>query len=467
MLKYHTFSLRTVLLSSVNSRSFLAFFLIFILLFSIAIIYDRSQERIKGIEVIASPHQKQNITLAALLEDQGDPARWKSLIEPAIEKLRERHPEMNIEINYTTSPYNQTRLKILSALEAKAPVDIVSLDQIWLGEFAEKGLLTDLTNFTESWGRQPDWYQANWDGGVHKGKVYGIWAWTDVRGIWYWKDMINEARVDPKSLTTWQGYIDAAKKLNAVLRPQNIEGVHLTGADHSPDLWYPYLWMLGGDIVSMKQGHPTKGAYWYPTFNGSEGTRALNFIKEQIDAGILPQKKHYWGEEFLDRKFAVMIEALQHHIPITTAQNRTNFEQNVGFIPMFPVPNEKNQTSTLMGGWELAVPTTSAHKDLAWELVTVMLEPEILGPYLTKHANMPTQIPIGQGQYSEEPTKVVPYYNQLVSMIELGKSRPSIPEYPQIAEFIKEALDSVYYGTASPKQALDQAAEKSAKALGW
>jgi multiple sugar transport system substrate-binding protein len=418
-------------------------------------------------EVVASAPQKQNVTLAALLEDQGDPARWESLIEPAIEKLRERHPEMNVEINYTTSPYNQTRLKILSALEAKAPVDLVSLDQIWLGEFAEKGLLTDLTNFTEAWGRQPDWYQANWDGGVHRGKVYGIWAWTDVRGIWYWKDMLQEAGVDPKSLTTWQGYIDAAKKLIAVLRPQNIEGVHLTGADHSPDLWYPYLWMLGGDIVSMKQGHPTKGAYWYPTFNGSEGTRALNFIKEQIDAGILPQKKHYWGEEFLDRKFAVMIEALQHHIPITTAQNRANFEQKVGFIPMFPVPNEKNQTSTLMGGWELAVPTTSAHKDLAWELMTIMLEPEILGPYLTKHANMPTQIPIGQGQYSEEPAKVVPYYNQLVSMIELGKSRPSIPEYPQIAEFIKEALDSVYYGTASPKHALDQAAEKSAKALGW
>jgi multiple sugar transport system substrate-binding protein len=424
MLKYHTFSLRTVLPSLVNSRSFLAFFLIFILLFSIAIIYDRSQERIKGIAVIAaSAPQKQNVTLTALLEDQGDPARWESLIEPAMEKLKERHPGMNIEINYTTSPYNQTRLKILSGLEAKAPVDLVSLDQIWLGEFAEKGLLTDLTNFTEVWGRQPDWYQANWDGGVHKGKVYGIWAWTDVRGIWYWKDMLQEAGVDPKSLTTWQGYIDAAKKLNAVLRPQNIEGVHLTGADHSPDLWYPYLWMLGGDIVSMKQGHPTKGAYWYPTFNGSEGTRALNFIKEQIDAGILPQKKHYWGEEFLDRKFAVMIEALQHHIPITTAQNRANFEQKVGFIPMFPVPNEKNQTSTLMGGWELAVPTTSAHKDLAWELMTIMLEPEILGPYLTKHANMPTQIPIGQGQYSEEPTKVVPYYNQLVSLIELGKSK--------------------------------------------
>jgi multiple sugar transport system substrate-binding protein len=455
------------LLSVVNSRSFLPFFLIIILLFSILHAYDKNHETNNGMDVVASPPQKQNITLTALLEDQGDPARWESLIGPAIEKLRERHPEINVGVNYSTSPYNQTRLKILSALEAKTPVDLVSLDQIWLGEFAEKGLLTDLTNFTEAWGRQPDWYQANWDGGVYKGKVYGIWAWTDVRGIWYWKDMLQEAGVDPQSLATWHGYVDAAKKLNSVLRPQNIEGVHLTGAGHSPDLWYPYLWMLGGDIVSMRLGHPTKGAYWYPTFNGSEGSRALNFIKEQVNAGILPQKEHFWGEEFLDRKFAVMIEALQHHIPISTAQNRTNFEEKVGFIPMFPVPNEKNQTSTLMGGWELAVPTTTVHRELAWELITIMLEPQILGPYLTKHANMPTQIPIGQGQYSEEPASVVPYYDKLVSMIELGKSRPSIPEYPQIAEFIKEALDSVYYDNASPKQALDEAAEKSAKVLGW
>jgi multiple sugar transport system substrate-binding protein len=80
---------------------------------------------------------------------------------------------------------------------------------------------------------------------------------------------------------------------------------------------------------------------------------------------------------------------------------------------------------------------------------------------------MPTQISIGEGQYSLEPRKVVPYYVQLVSMIPHGGTRPSIPEYPQIAEFIKEALDAVYYDKASPQEALDGAAEKSAKALGW
>ena len=52
-------------------------------------------------------------------------------------------------------------------------------------------------------------------------------------------------------------------------------------------------------------------------------------------------------------------------------------------------------------------------------------------------------------------------------MIENGYNRPNIPEYPQIAEHIKQALDDVYHGLKEPKQALDEAAAKSAKVLGW
>jgi multiple sugar transport system substrate-binding protein len=55
----------------------------------------------------------------------------------------------------------------------------------------------------------------------------------------------------------------------------------------------------------------------------------------------------------------------------------------------------------------------------------------------------------------------------MVSMIPTGLSRPSIPEYPQMAEHIREAIDRIYNGTKEPRQALDDAAAKSAKALGW
>ena len=52
-------------------------------------------------------------------------------------------------------------------------------------------------------------------------------------------------------------------------------------------------------------------------------------------------------------------------------------------------------------------------------------------------------------------------------MIDIAHTRPSIPEYPEISEHIKQAIDEVMYGIKEPKQALDEAATKSAKVLGW
>jgi multiple sugar transport system substrate-binding protein len=61
----------------------------------------------------------------------------------------------------------------------------------------------------------------------------------------------------------------------------------------------------------------------------------------------------------------------------------------------------------------------------------------------------------------------IPYYAEMVSMIPFGHKRPSIPEYTQVADQIRQAINDVYYGKMAPKQALDEAAVKSAKVLGW
>jgi multiple sugar transport system substrate-binding protein len=151
-----------------------------------------------------------------------------------------------------------------------------------------------------------------------------------------------------------------------------------------------------------------------------------------------------------------------------------SLKQRVGFIPMFPVPSLANKTSTMMGGWELSIPNTSTHKDLAWELITIILKPEILDPWLAQNDFLPTEIPIGQGLISNKSASSLSsslsslsYYEEMVSLIPYGGSRPSIPEYSQIADHIRQAIDDVYYDIKDPKQALNDAAAKSAKTLGW
>lgn len=411
------------------------------------------------------PQHKKQVVITAILDNLGNVIKWDDLLRPAVQELKFRHPDLNIQINYTTTPYNQTRIHLLNSLGNKSAIDLVSVDQIWLGDFAQRGYLANLTDYIKIWGRTSDWYQTNFDGGVYKGRVYGIWAWTDVRGMWYWKDLLNKAGVDPNSLKSWDGYIASARKINSILGPDGISGAALVGLNYSPDLWYPYLWMLGGDIIVMKSGHPVKGSYWFPAYNSSAGVKALEFIKEQVNSGIKPLKSNP-DKLFVDRKLAV----LQSGSWVPGAFPRQfwpTFDQKIGFIPMFPVPKGVNRTSTMMGGWELAIPQTSKNKELAWELITLMVDPRLMSPWLKQTGFLPTQKSIGSGPELTQLSQTIPYYGDMVSMIPIGKSRPVASEYPQIAEHVRHAIEEVYYGIKQPKQALDDAAKESARALGW
>jgi multiple sugar transport system substrate-binding protein len=411
---------------------------------------------------------KTNVTLRAsfpTVPNELGLGNWNHMLQPALNELNRRHPEMNIQIEYA-EPYNEYRNSILDRLSNGDSVDIISLDQIWLGEFAQKGLIRNLTADFEQWGRIDDLYEANLDGSVYNNTIYGLWLWTDVRGIWYWKDMLQEAGVDPESLKTWDGYISAAVKLKDFFGDRITQGVHLIGAPHDRDIWYPYLWMLGGDILELREGHPTKDVYWFPSYNSSEGVRAMEFLKQQVDAGIKSQKEHSWGLEFANRTFPVMIEG-SWMLAAFPRESWPTLEQEVGFIPMFPVPNQTTQTSTMMGGWELAIPSTSQHSELSWELITIMAQPEILGPFLAEMGFVPTQHTLGEGPSSEPLKESVPFFEEMVSMIPNGRGRPTAAEYPEIAEHIHQAIQQVYNGSASPKEALDIAAAKSAATLGW
>jgi multiple sugar transport system substrate-binding protein len=420
----------------------------------------------------ATPSKKK-VTLTGLFDNLGDPSRWYNFVlKPAIQEMRLKHPDLDIQLDYRPLPYQDVRPTFLQLLANKTNLDIIDIDPTWLGEFARNGFLTDITNFARSWGQLGDLYQVFLPPATYNHRLYALYAIADIRAMWYWKDLLNRAGVDANSLKTWDGYISAAKKLNAVLRTQGIEGMHLVGASHAPDIeFYPYLWMLGGEILKQKNGHPTKGTYYYPAFNGTEGVKALSFIKAQIDAGIKPQKQHFWGKEFLKRKFAVMLEAVQNHVRddynVTTFEKVREFEQKVGMIPMFPVPDPSYQSATLLGGWELGIPRISKNKDLAWELITTMLKPKIIAPMLQKFGLLPTRVSIGEGPTSIAFNSSIPYYPELVSMIKIGQTRPNIPEFPDISNTINQAIDQIYNGTSQPKHALDQAAAKSAKALGW
>jgi multiple sugar transport system substrate-binding protein len=121
-----------------------------------------------------------------------------------------------------------------------------------------------------------------------------------------------------------------------------------------------------------------------------------------------------------------------------------------------------------MGGWTLSIPKTSIHKELAWKLIESILIPKLLHPLLLQGGYLPTQISMGKiDLLNSTISSSYPYYRQLVSMIPFAGTRPSIPEYPQIVDSIRQAIYGVQFQNKDPKQALNEAAARSAKVLGW
>ena len=88
--------------------------------------------------------QDEEITLTILFNEiVTRPNAGKLLIDNALEILR-NETDAEVNVNYLEfKSDNSTRDEIIRLLSNQTPIDIVTLDQIWLGEFAQKGLLTE------------------------------------------------------------------------------------------------------------------------------------------------------------------------------------------------------------------------------------------------------------------------------------------------------------------------------------
>lgn len=420
-----------------------------------------------GMALLGLGQAKQKVTLTMTLAAPAQ--RWDFLLPLAKEKFEAEHPDIDLVLDYEVLPYGETRSKIITMMAAKTPRDLVSVDQPWLGEFAEGGFLKDITAEVNAWGRMDEFYDFAIGGSKYNGKYYGIWSWTDSRQIWYWKDMLAEAGVEPEELMTWGSYINACKKLNEYWRPKGVEGCLLIGDPWAADWWYPYLWMLGGEITQRIKLNGHEGEY--PLYDSPAGFQALQFIVDQVKAGITPLIGHRWGDRFGARKYVVWLGGTWaiSHVPGWKDDPET-IRREVGLIPAFPVPTPGMGTSTMMGGWELSIPATSEHPNIAWEFLKTIEEPDILVQMLAKFGYLPTQRTIAEKpEYKAklEEHWGIDWWAKLSSLLPYGHRRPNYAEYPKIADHIYTAIDEAMRGMKSPKEALEDAAAKSAEALGW
>lgn len=93
--------------------------------------------------------------------------------------------------------------------------DIATLDQIWVGAFAQAGAVMDMTEAAAGAGLSRDqFFGGAWDSAVVDGALYGMPFNVDVWQFSFYNNaLFEEAGIDPASISTFEGLRAAAEAL--------------------------------------------------------------------------------------------------------------------------------------------------------------------------------------------------------------------------------------------------------------
>ncbi len=120
-------------------------------------------------------------------------------------------------------------------------------------------------------------------------------------------------------------------------------------------------------------------------------------------------------------------------------------------VGVAPTPRRKQRVVSVYTDW-LAMSPQSAHKDLAWELMTFLMEPKNLAAYnATLFFIPPRRSAVEAAEFMEK----TPQLREFVSLMDsYGRSLPAIPEWFEIRTGLQSAISAAIYGTKTPEQAL-------------
>jgi multiple sugar transport system substrate-binding protein len=375
-------------------------------------------------------------------------------------EIQKRHPNTKFTFVEEGFGWADLRSKFLTAAAGGNPPDVAQVDIIWVGEYVEGGLLTDLTDKLKAWQYWPDVVDSYKKATTWKGPSYGTWLNTDVRIMCYNKKMFRNAGLDPdRPPQDWNDVYDMSKKITSAPARYGYGFPAMKDEESSMRL-FAMLYSGGGQILTddMKKA----------AFNSAAGVKALEFHVKMIEDGLTP--KSVVSGDYMDidnavfqDKFAMseMTKTLglaKKLIPDLTPEK---FQQDFGAAINPKAPG--GEWSTMSGGYLLSVPKGSKHPDLAWELISIGAAPDAQYKYTSARGYVPTFYSLMKKP--EDYYSVDPFFNVILNSLPYAHFRPGIAQYTEISAAVQDAIQAAVLGQMSAKAALDAAAAKANQLL--
>ncbi len=333
----------------------------------------------------------------------------------------ESNGKYTITPEFLPTDASQQREQLVRRLGAEdSSIDIVGMDVIWTGEFANAGWVEEWTGSLKKQVTEKVFPNVI-ETASFENKLYAAPFNTNTQLLWYRKDLVKQP---PK---TWDQMIDEAENLKEAgsiqVQANRYEGymVFVNALIESAGTEI----LSGPEEVDLAQG-PTE--------------KALQVIGELANGGAAPPSLSTSDEDTARLGFEAGESAFMTNYTFAYASAQAEAPEigkNMGFA-RFPRVDASKPSKPPLGGFNLAVSSFSENKDVDFEAATCLANDTSQKTAVELDGLPPSRSDL----YSDKVvTKAYPGFAQLVKeSIEASGPRPTTPAYQDVSLAVQRSL---------------------------
>jgi multiple sugar transport system substrate-binding protein len=357
-----------------------------------------------------------------------------NVVRPLIDKWNAAHPNEKVTFKEQSDAADQQHDDLVQNFQAKnANYDVMSVDLIWVAEFAAKGWLQPLKDKTAiaTDGMLPSTVKSS----TYNGTLFAAPQSSDGGILYYRKDLVP---TPPKTWDEMMSMCSIAKQNNIGCYAgqfQKYEGLTVNAAEA--------INSFGGKIVDDSGK---------AIVNSAEAKTGLGKLVDAYKAGNIPTEAITFQEEqgrqaFEDGKL-LFLRNWPYVYNLAKTDGASKVKDTFG---MAPLPGQSGPGASSLGGHNIAMSVYSKNKATVTDFIKFITSEETQRFYSTQGSLAPVLSKL----YDDSALVAkLPYLPVLKTSIENAVPRPVTPFYPAVTKAIQDNAYAAIKGEKSVDSAL-------------
>lgn len=377
-----------------------------------------------------------------------------SELKPLILDFEQKNPDIKIEFLHIPQNYFE-KLHLLVA--SNTTPDVVFINNINGAIYEENNIFYDLTEYLKEDKdlSSKSFYPQSLKSFTYNNKLYAIPRDVSNLVVFYNKDLFNKYHIKyPKKEWNLQDFLKTAQLLSKDTNNDGQTDLFGVGFDVQPLFWMPFVWSNGGYLLSSDLKHLG--------INNSHTIQGIQFYSDLRNKYHVAPSAAYIGSAttsqlFMQEKIAMQING-RWSVPRFRKDIKFNWD-----IAQFPKGAKGSIVDADSSGW--AISQQSKHKKEAWRFIKFLASYSSISSFTKDGLIIPARIDVANSNIFLNKNQKPQHSDLFLKIIPKSIPTPANKNYKEITDVLNDALEPVWNGSKSAKEAITPNIQKKLKRL--